>query len=206
MFEECCQNDMKSWFEKHIQRMEDELRSRNCYVNVDPQRSQRVFEEIFMSSSPRSPASFQENDEPRVLCELRTTPDRFAPEDVSVTVRDREVSVHASKKVLFDDGYSLQEVVKKFKVPEGFALDRLQAQLTDSRLIIKAPVEKRNNNITIKVVRVPDRDENLKESSAGKEFNAENQEKEIDTSTAEGVEEHHVTLKLYPKTPETIIK
>lgn len=206
MFEECCQNDMKLWFEKHMQRMEDELRSRNCYVNVDPQRSQRVIEEVFMSSGPRTAAPHQQQqaDDVRVLCELLTTAERFAPEDVSVTLRNREVTVHARKEVPFEDGYSLREIKKIFKVPQGFALDQLQAQLTDSKIVIRAPVEKRNDDVMIKVVRIADNKENMKEESTDKESKIETGEKEVDTHEKE--EEHLVTLKLNPKAPMNGVK
>lgn len=155
---------------------------------------------------PATPNQSQQIDEARVLCELPTTLERFAPEDVSVTLKDRMVTVLARKEVPLEDGYSLREIKKKFKVPQGYAIDQLQAQLTDSKIVIKAPVEKRNDDVVIKVVRLPGNKENVDEKSKEKESAARSFEKDFDSTTHDEEVEHHVTLKVSPKTPEIVIK
>ncbi|OQR77895.1 major egg antigen-like [Tropilaelaps mercedesae] len=158
MFEDCCRNDMKSWFEKHIQSMEEDLCSRNLrhLIKVDPQRRRRVFEEMFMSSSPCSQSP---HDDSKVLCDLALSAERFGPEDIEITLKGKELTVHARKEVKFESGFSLREVKNTVKIGEEFDLEKLSAHLTDSRIIIKAPLvkvtpEKRTGNVEIKVKRI----------------------------------------------------
>ncbi|XP_022692674.1 uncharacterized protein LOC111262585 [Varroa jacobsoni] len=169
MFDDCSHNDMRSWFERHIQRMEEDLRSRNLYhlLKVDPQRRRRVFEEMFMSTRPRSQSP---QDDIKVLCELATNNENFGPEDIEVTLKGREIIVHARKEINLENGFSLREVKRSFKIAEGFDLDKLSAHLTESKIVIKAPMlkevpEKRTGNVEIKVRRIDD--DNLDSTKSG---------------------------------------